>query len=228
MVLVMRAVALYSDDASRAVHVALREPSKVNGVVDDSNPSGSAGPGEDWEATLCAVAQQDREAFASLFQHFGPRVKSYMLRLGSDHATAEELVQEAFVKVWRKAGQYDPGRAAASTWIFTIARNLRIDAFRRENRPELDPDDPALVAEPPAAADAAVQQKQESRRIRQAMSELPEDQREVIRLSFFEDRTHTEISGLLGVPLGTVKSRIRLAFSRIKTALEDEHAENAQ
>jgi RNA polymerase sigma-70 factor (ECF subfamily) len=119
-----------------------------------------------------------------------------------------------------------PGSRGGFDLDFTIARNLRIDAFRRENRPELDPDDPALVPDPPAAADAVVQRTQESRQIRAAMAELPEDQHEVIRLSFFEDRTHSEISGLLGIPLGTVKSRIRLAFARIKTALDENHAEN--
>lgn len=144
-----------------------------------------------------------------------------MLRLGSDDAAAEELVQEAFVNVWRKAGQFDPSRAAASTWVFTIARNLRIDAFRKEARPELDPNDPALVPDPPPRADAVVEQKQDADRVQNAMAGLSEDQREVIRLSFFEDRTHTEIADHLGIPLGTVKSRIRLAFGRMKESLDD-------
>lgn len=176
----------------------------------------------DWSAVLCAVAEQDRAAFAALFAHFAPRVKSYMLRLGSDNMHAEELAQEALANVWRKADRYDPSRAAASTWIFTIARNLRIDAFRRRNRPELDPNDPALVPNQPVSADAVVAQKQDAARIRKALAELPEEQREVLHLSFFDDQTHIEISETLGIPLGTVKSRIRLAFGRIRTMLEDE------
>lgn len=190
--------------------------------------SGSSNTGPDWNAVLRSVADQDREAFASLFNHFAPRVKSYMLRLGSDNAMAEELVQEAFSRVWRKAGQFDPGRASASTWIFTIARNMRIDVFRRENRPELDPNDPALVPDAPQAADATVEQKQTAQRIGAAIAELPEEQRQVVHLSFFEDKTHAEISDHLEIPLGTVKSRIRLAFARIKASLGEDYGEIQQ
>lgn len=176
----------------------------------------------DWNAALCSVAERDREAFAALFAHFAPRLKSYILRLGSSDSQAEELAQEAMVTVWRKADRYDPERAAASTWIFTIARNLRIDAFRRGNHPELDPEDPALVPDAPPAADAEVARKQDAERVRAALAELPEEQREVVRMSFFDDLTHTEISDALNIPLGTVKSRIRLAFARIRTSLDDE------
>ena len=190
--------------------------------VPDEQPSDTPRTAPDWNAALCSVAGRDREAFAALFAHFAPRLKSYMLRLGSSDSQAEELAQEAMVTVWRKADRYDPERAAASTWIFTIARNLRIDAYRRGNHPELDPDDPALVPDAPPAADAEVARKQDAARIRAALAELPEEQREVVRLSFFDDKTHTEISEALDIPLGTVKSRIRLAFARIRTSLDDE------
>lgn len=182
----------------------------------------------DWNALLCAVATKDRAAFEKLFRHFAPRVKSYILRLGSNDAAAEEIAQEVLVTVWRKAEQFDPSRAAASTWIFTIARNLRIDRFRKENRPELDPNDPALVPAAPLQADILVERNQDSERIRQAMTEMPDEQREVVHLSFFEDRTHAEISEILAIPLGTVKSRIRLAFSRLKTSLHDSQKEAEQ
>jgi RNA polymerase sigma-70 factor (ECF subfamily) len=187
---------------------------------EESSPDKDSPP--DWNMVLCAVADQDRTAFSALFAHFAPRVKSYMLRLGSDNMQAEELAQEALATVWRKADRYDPSRAAASTWIFTIARNLRIDAFRRRNHPEPDPNDPALVPDQPVSADTVVARKQDAVRIRTALAELPEEQREVLHLSFFDDQTHTEISESLGIPLGTVKSRIRLAFGRIRTILEDE------
>ena len=191
-------------------------------VLQNEEPSSQNDKQPDWSAVLCAVAEQDRAAFSALFAHFAPRVKSYMLRLGSDNTHAEELAQEALATVWRKADRYDPSRAAASTWIFTIARNLRIDAFRRRNHPELDPNDPALVPDQPVSADTVVEQKQAAVRIREALAELPEEQREVLKLSFFDDQTHTEISETLGIPLGTVKSRIRLGFGRIRTTLEDE------
>ena len=121
--------------------------------------------------------------------------------------------------VWRKAGQYDPARAAASTWIFTIARNLRIDAFRRANRPVLDPEDPALVPDAPPQGDAVVEQKQNAERVRAALAALPDDQRQVLHMSFFDDKTHSEIAAALDLPLGTVKSRIRLAFGRVKASI---------
>lgn len=204
---------------SRSGHSFHRNRSEV---LQNEEPSPEKDAPPDWNAVLCAVADQDRAAFAALFAHFAPRVKSYMLRLGSDNMQAEELAQEALATVWRKADRYDPGRAAASTWIFTIARNLRIDAFRRRNHPEPDPNDPALVPDQPVSADTLVSRKQDAARIRTALAELPEEQREVLHLSFFDDQTHTEISDTLGIPLGTVKSRIRLAFGRIRTMLEDE------
>jgi len=178
--------------------------------------------GPDWSDLLSAVARQDKASFASLFRHFAPRIKSYMLRLGSDDFQAEELAQETMATVWRKAGQYDPGRAAASTWIFTIARNLRIDAFRRTNRPELDPEDPAFVPEALPQGDAVVEQKQNAERIQAALATLPDEQRQVLHLSFFDDKTHSEIAAELNLPLGTVKSRIRLAFGRVKAAIGDD------
>lgn len=176
----------------------------------------------DWSEVLSAVAEQDKASFAALFRHFAPRVKSYMLRLGSDDSQAEELAQETLATVWRKAGQYDPARAAASTWIFTIARNRRIDAFRRTNRPELDPEDPSLVPNAPSQGDAVFEQKQNAERIRAALASLPEEQRQVLHMSFFDDKTHNEIAAELNLPLGTVKSRIRLAFGRVKASIGDD------
>ncbi len=204
------------------LRLGTRNHHSLDSCVSDEHTSDALRTAVDWSSVLSLVAERDREAFAALFAHFAPRLKSYMLRLGSSAPQAEELAQEAMVTVWRKADRYDPARAAASTWIFTIARNLRIDAYRRSNHPELDPEDPALVPDPPPAADAEVARKQDARRIRAALAELPEEQREVVRMSFFDDKTHTEISEILDIPLGTVKSRIRLAFARIRTSLDDE------
>jgi RNA polymerase sigma-70 factor (ECF subfamily) len=164
---------------------------------------------------------RDRAAFENLFRHFAPRVKAYIMKLGGDAAVAEELMQETMVLVWRKAGQFDPAKSSASTWIFTIARNLRIDAFRRERRPELDPDDPALAPEPDPSADAAVILQQSAERLNAAIIELGPNEQVVLQLAFFEDKSHSVISDELGIPLGTVKSRLRLAFGKLRSALEE-------
>jgi RNA polymerase sigma-70 factor (ECF subfamily) len=166
-------------------------------------------------------ARADRRAFARLFQHFAPRVKSYLRRLGADDQLAEELAQEVMLTVWRRASLYDRRQAGASTWIFTIARNKRIDAVRRDKRPELDPDDPALVPEAETPADQQVEAGQREALLREAVKHLPEEQAKLLRLSYFEDKSHSTIAEELDLPLGTVKSRLRLALSRLKTLLEE-------
>ncbi len=172
-------------------------------------------------AAIIAIAQrQDREAFAVLFKHFAPRVKSYLLRLGAPAEMAEELAQETLLTVWRRAGAYNPAVAAASTWIFTIARNLRIDLARRAAR-ATQLQDPLEEAAPEATPDEALSALQDETRIRRAMTTLPEDQVKVIRLAFFADKPHSEIALDLGLPLGTVKSRLRLAMARLRALLDD-------
>jgi RNA polymerase sigma-70 factor (ECF subfamily) len=171
------------------------------------------------DALLGRVARdRDRAAFAALFNHFAPRVKAYLLRLGAPAGVAEELAQEALLSVWRKAHLFDPAKASAATWLFTIARNLRIDAIRRERRPELDPED--FMPEPDADADAALVLAENEGRLRIALKELPVDQIQVVELSFFADKPHSQIAAELGIPLGTVKSRLRLAMARLKRAME--------
>ena len=162
-----------------------------------------------------------RDSFALLFSHFAPRVKSYLLRLGTKPELAEELAQEALLTVWRKAAYYDPARASASTWIFTIARNLRIDAIRRERHPEDLEHEPALAPPALATADDMISAGERETRVRAAIEGLSSDQAEVVRLSFFQDKAHSEISTALGLPLGTVKSRLRLAIARLRGQLED-------
>lgn len=169
-----------------------------------------------------AVAQTgDRRAFASLFAHYAPRVKAYLRRLGAPDSVAEELAQETLLAVWRKADRFDPAKAGAGTWIFTIARNLRIDLLRKERRPDLDPEDPALVPEAPRASDALLEEGERETRVRSALEVLPRDQREVVHMAFFEDLTHAEIAEKLALPLGTVKSRLRLAFAKVRGQIGD-------
>lgn len=170
---------------------------------------------------IARVAQsRDREAFAALFGHFAPRLKSFMLRAGADPETAEEIVQETMVLVWSKAIQFDPAKAAVSTWIFTIARNKRIDMLRRECRPDIAPEDyPAASAD--SAPDDAAFAGQASSRIQQAIGQLPAEQRLVLEKAFYEDLSHSEISERLNLPLGTVKSRIRLGLQRLRALTEE-------
>lgn len=167
------------------------------------------------------AARQDKAAFASLFRHYAPRVKAFLMRGGSDAETAQEVAQEALIMVWRKAASFDRGKAAASTWIYTIARNKRIDLARRTNRPAIDTEDWLTVFAPETEdADKSVLAGQTYRRVEELLGSLSADQLLVIRKAFFEDKTHTAIAEELGLPLGTVKSRIRLALGRLREALE--------
>ena len=163
---------------------------------------------------------RDRAAFALLFDHFAPRLKAFLLRQGAGASAAEELVQEAMLTVWRKAASYDPAQATASTWIFTIARNKRIDLLRRERRPELDPNDPLLVPES-TSAERSLGAREEATLLRQAMTRLPPEQADLVRMAYFEDKVHTVIADETGLPLGTVKSRLRLALQRLAKLLKE-------
>jgi len=167
------------------------------------------------------AATGDRQAFALLFRHFAPKLKAYLMRQGADAAVAEEVMQEAMLMVWRRAATFDRRQAGVATWLFTIARNKRIDALRRTRRLELDPEDPALVPTPPDMADAAYAARQNQRRLRAAIAELPVEQSELLTRSYFEEKSHSEIAEELGLPLGTVKSRLRLALSKLRGALKE-------
>lgn len=170
---------------------------------------------------IAVAAHADKKAFARLFLHYGPRVKTYLMRQGASESNVEELVQETFLVVWRKAAMFDGGKASAGTWIFTIARNLRIDALRKTRRPEFDPADPALVPEPEPAPDRVLEAGEAEVRVRAALAQLPHDQAIALRLAFLEDKSHSEIAAQLSLPLGTVKSRLRLAMQRVRAILEE-------
>lgn len=186
----------------------------MHDIVEDTREAMTA-------ALASLVQERDQQVFARLFRFYAPRIKTYLRKLGTDDAMAEELAQEAMLAVWRKAESFDPAKATAGTWIFAIARNLRIDRLRRERRPEIDPDDPALVEDPAPRADEVVAVEQSERKVRAALAGLPPEQAEVVALSFYEDRPHAEIAARLGLPLGTVKSRLRLALKRIRAQIGD-------
>jgi RNA polymerase sigma factor (sigma-70 family) len=177
----------------------------------------------EWAILIGRVAEGDREAFRRLFEHFAPRVKGLMLKAGASSDDAEEIAQETLLAVWRKAAQFDPVSAGASAWIFTIARNLRIDSVRRvartgvvDHEAELD-----YLVDPAEPVDDAMARNDEADRIARALSCLSEEQSMAIRLSFIEERPHPEIADFLGIPLGTVKSRIRLAMNRLRALLDE-------
>ncbi len=181
--------------------------------------------GLDWGPLIGAIARdQDRFAFAKLFEFFAPRIKAFMQRSGLSESGAEELAQETMLAVWRKAALFDPASTGVAAWIFTIARNLRIDAHRREQRGSAsETSDVALEfqvddAPQPDSRMAAAESEQ---RVRAALTQLSVEQMRVVELSFFEEKAHGEIAQTLGIPLGTVKSRLRLAMTRLRNLLGD-------
>jgi RNA polymerase sigma-70 factor (ECF subfamily) len=177
------------------------------------------------DAVEAIAAREDRQAFALLFRHFAPKIKGYVLKLGASNAAAEEVAQDAMLTVWRKAATFDRSQASVSTWIFTIARNRRIDIIRKEKRPEFDPSDPLLVPEAETAPDAALSASERQERLSAAIQTLPQEQMDLVREAFYLAKTHAEIAEQTKLPLGTVKSRLRLAFARLRRALAGEKIE---
>jgi RNA polymerase sigma-70 factor (ECF subfamily) len=173
----------------------------------------------DWIAAI--ARHQDRAAFASLFEFYAPRIKTMLTRLGAAADTAEDVAQETLLTVWRKASYFDPARASASAWIYTIARNLRIDRLRGDKRAKLYAPYEMVEPEAPAGADSALNASERDERVHAALRELSAEQVRVLQLSFFEGRAHGDIAALLDLPLGTVKSRVRLAMTRLRQLLGD-------
>lgn len=173
------------------------------------------------EDLLARIGAGDRLAFELLFGRYAPRVKSYLMRLGAAAAAAEDLAQDAMISVWRRAGSYDAARAKPSTWVFVIARNAWIDRLRRE-KVELAyrSVNPSVEESQEEAPDVATARRDEESRVADALAALSEEQRQVVRLSFFEDRPHSEIATRLSLPLGTVKSRLRLALIKLRAHWE--------
>ncbi|RLJ99810.1 sigma-70 family RNA polymerase sigma factor [Ruegeria conchae] len=160
---------------------------------------------------------KDQIAFAELFQHFAPRIKAFLIKSGSDAALAEECAQEVMATLWHKAHLFDPTRATVATWVFTIARNKRIDVLRKQRRPE--PEDLWWGPEAEPEQEDVLALQQETAQLRDAMAALPEAQRQLIEKAYFGDLSHREIASQTGLPLGTIKSRIRLALDRLRHAM---------
>jgi RNA polymerase sigma-70 factor (ECF subfamily) len=169
----------------------------------------------DWVSLMLRVRDaQDKAAFAALFRHFAPRIKAFLMKSGATAALAEECAQDVMATLWQKADQFDPARASVATWVFTIARNRRIDAIRRSRRPEPEALDWGPDTEPDQAEVYEV--AQENLRLGSALATLPDKQRTLIERAYYGDLTHSEIALETGLPLGTIKSRIRLALERLR------------
>ena len=163
---------------------------------------------------------RDRKAFEALFDHFAPRLNGYLQRLGLERGEAEDMAQEVMAVLWHKAELFDPAKSSLSTWLYRIARNRRIDAARRERSRVLDPQEPMLLPSEPEPIDDDIDSRQRDERVRAALAALPEEQLELVRMAFFLGLSHSQIAERADLPLGTVKSRIRLAFQRMRRILE--------
>jgi RNA polymerase sigma factor (sigma-70 family) len=163
---------------------------------------------------------RDKAAFAKLFDHYAPRINAYLLRLGTPNGLAEEIAQDTMIVLWNKASLFDSSKSSISTWLFRVARNRRIDLMRRDKSDRIDPNDPIFHPSPIGSADDDMDAATRDERVREAMKQLKPDQLDLIRASFFQNMSHSEIAERDGLPLGTVKSRIRLAFKKLRDALE--------
>jgi len=173
----------------------------------------------DW---ITAIAmREDRAAFAALFAFYAPRIKTMLMRAGASADSGEDIAQETLLTVWRKAAYFDPSRASAAAWIYTIARNIRIDRLRQLQRAKLYALQETIESEEPERPDAALSSTQRADRVRAALGQIPQEQVQVLKLSFFEGRAHGDIAQQLDLPLGTVKSRLRLAMNRLRHLLGD-------
>jgi RNA polymerase sigma-70 factor (ECF subfamily) len=199
-----------------------RKPSVPTGrrlaVVSSRDTQQTPSPDALVEMMMQVAQGRDRQAFALLFRYFGPRLKTFFLRWTISSAVAEDLVQETMLTVWRKASYFDAGRAGVATWIFTVARNIRIDHLRRQRDPSALPADPE--GSPDTVEDGLLEAERDAQ-VRQALKALSPEQQTIIRLSYFSEKSQTEIADELGIPLGTVKSRTRLAMNRLRALLED-------
>lgn len=168
------------------------------------------------------AAGRDRAAFARLFEQYAPKVKAFLIRGGTEPSVAEELVQDIMLTVWRRADTFDPSQGSVATWIFAIARNRRIDHLRRNQRVGIEAIEFLHGGEEAVSTDSLVETQQVHKSLVAAMATLPSEQADVLRMAFFQHKSHSEIAEHCDLPLGTVKSRIRLAMRHLRRALEGE------
>ncbi len=163
---------------------------------------------------------QDKSAFNTIFNYFAPRLKSYLIKVGSTETQAEGVIQEVMIAVWTKASSYDNNKSSVGTWIYTIARNKRIDKIRKDKRHYLSESDEGLEIPVQSTQENEIFSSQVSASLKKQIENLPEDQGKLLKMSYFYDKTHADISEELSIPLGTVKSRIRLALTKMRHLVE--------
>jgi RNA polymerase sigma factor (sigma-70 family) len=182
--------------------------------------AGVTAPDEFADLVMAVATKRDRTAFARLFDFYAPRVYAYLLRLRLEPGVADELTQDVMTTLWQKAELFDRTKSSVGTWLFRIAHNRRIDVHRRGRENTVPEPRPTDTPDPSPAPDDSLDMSQREASIRAALRLLPEEQLDLIRLAFFEGLSHGGIASQTGLPLGTVKSRLRLAFSRLRQALE--------
>ncbi len=163
---------------------------------------------------------QDKSAFSSIFKYFAPRLKSFFVKLGCSDSQAEEIIQEVMIAVWTKSKTYDGTKSSVSTWIYTIAKNKRIDKIRKEKKHNIVESDESLEIPTASKQEEQLLSTELNEKIQHSLQFLPKEQAELLKLSYFYEKTHTDIAKDLCLPLGTVKSRIRLALSKMKNLVE--------
>jgi RNA polymerase sigma factor (sigma-70 family) len=209
------AMLIATSDIVPAIRSQVAAPRKD--VRQVTQPPSQVSPQTVW--MLAVRDNRDRVAFAALFDEFAPRLKGFIMRSGTSAPQAEEIVQEVMLTVWHKAGQFDPARAQVSAWIYQIVRNRQIDMLRKERRPM--PEDLGSFSFPEAEGGAVLAVEQEAEALKEALARLNPDQRAVIEKAYLGELTHQEISIQTGLPLGTIKSRIRLGLDRLRHELKD-------
>lgn len=190
----------------------------VSGTQEECSVQGTGTVCETTKLMLAVRDKRDKQAFAALFDHFAPRLKGFAIRSGVTNSQAEDVVQDVMLAVWNKAHQFDPQRADVSGWIYRIARNRQIDLFRRNNRPvpeELTPDETETCD-----AEQILALEQEIMALREALHRLKPAQREIIEKAYLGELSHSEIQETTGIPLGTIKSRIRLGLEKLRYELK--------
>lgn len=209
-----------SQTGNRATHGPAASLAPESAGRDGRKELVSSDPFSETTRWLLAVRdRRDRQAFGRLFDHFAPKLKAMLIRGGLRDGSADDVVQDVLLAVWHKAAQFDPHRAEASAWIYRIARNRQIDVIRRRPPPAPDELPEVESTEPDAAQILALDQ--EGARLRAALATLNPDQCQVLEQAFFEELPHSEISQISGLPLGTIKSRIRLGLDRLRRELKD-------
>lgn len=212
-----------ADANRRAALYAATQAMRARGAMAKVRQSGlkrsAAADRMAWVAQVEAIRdRQDQTAFAELFGHFAPRVKAFLMKSGASPELAEECTQEVMTTLWRKAHMFDPAKASVSTWIFTVARNRKIDILRKERRPE--PEDLPWGPEAEPEQGEAMVLQQETRKLGQAIADLPDKQKDLILKAYYGELSHSEIAEQTGLPLGTIKSRIRLALDRLRRQMK--------